>query len=38
MDEVNSKTVSIRDIFTSETKTLEQSESISKVLELCKKP
>ncbi len=38
MDEVNSKTVSIRDIFTSETETLEQSESISKVLELCKKP
>ena len=38
MDEVNNKTVSIRDIFTSETETLEQSESISKVLELCKKP
>ncbi len=38
MDEVNSKTVSIRDIFTSETETLERSESISKVLELCKKP
>jgi threonyl-tRNA synthetase len=38
MDEVNSKTVSIRDIFTSETETLEQSKSISKVLELCKKP
>ena len=38
MDEVNSKTVSIRDIFTSETETLEQTESISKVLELCKKP
>ncbi len=38
MDEVNSKTVSIRDIFTSETETLEQSESISKALELCKKP
>ena len=38
MDEVNSKTVSIRDIFTSETETLEQSESLSKVLELCKKP
>ena len=38
MDEVNSKTVSIRDIFTSETETLEQSQSISKVLELCKKP
>lgn len=38
MDEVKSKTVSIRDIFTSETETLEQSESISKVLELCKKP
>jgi len=38
MDEVNSKTVSIRDIFTSETETLEQSESIYKVLELCKKP
>ena len=38
MDEVNNKTVSIRDIFTSQTETLEQSESISKVLELCKKP
>ena len=38
MDEVNNKTVSIRNIFTSETETLEQSESISKVLELCKKP
>ena len=38
MDEVKSKTVSIRDIFTSKTETLEQSESISKVLELCKKP
>ena len=38
MDEVNNKTVSIRDIFTSETETLEQSESISRVLELCKKP
>jgi len=38
MDEVSSKTVSIRDIFTSETETLEQSKSISKVLELCKKP
>ena len=38
MDEVNNKTVSIRDIFTSQTETLEQSQSISKVLELCKKP
>ena len=37
-DEVNKKTVSIRNLFTSETETLSQSDSLSNLLELCKQP
>ncbi|MGA0083487.1 MAG: His/Gly/Thr/Pro-type tRNA ligase C-terminal domain-containing protein, partial [Candidatus Nanopelagicales bacterium] len=38
MDEVNHNSVSIRNLFTSETETYNQSDSISNLLELCKSP
>ncbi|MEK9650316.1 MAG: threonine--tRNA ligase [Gammaproteobacteria bacterium] len=38
MDEVNSETVSIRNIFTSKTETLTQKKSLTKLLKLCKNP
>jgi threonyl-tRNA synthetase len=38
MDEVNHKSVSIRNLFTSQTETYNQTESISNLLELCRSP
>ena len=38
MDEVNHKSVSIRNLFTSQTETYNQTQSISNLLELCRSP